>query len=613
MAEVPADPAAPRRSRVRWLLEHLVLAAVFAAGTALSWQRWTDPLVDFGRQLYVPWRLLEGDVLYRDVAHVFGPLAAYLNAVVMAVAGVSLRSLAYAGLVTAFACACLLRALFARLGGSAAGMLAAVLFLLLFAFPQYVFQANFNFVTPYSTDLTYGIVLALLCLHALPGTRAEAGRGPLRALVAGACLGLVALGKPEVLLALLCALGVSVALRSREAGLGRALPWLPFLGAAAAVPLLAAVLFASALLPADALRAAFGGILPALQTDIAATPYYAWVAGTDAPALNLSRMFFHAYPYALALLAGAWLDRRTALRAPVFAGAALALLVVLPLLAVRALDTVWVVQQAVRPLPLLVAVALAALGLRCLRATDARERRLLDGWIVTGVFALALLAKIALAARFFHYGFALAMPAAVWLAALLARPPPALLPAGRPMRWTRLLPGALCAAVAAAHLQVSLAHYAKRTLVIGEGADAMTVFAPPIDARGPDVQAFLGWARANLPPGARLLVLPDGAMLDFQLRREAGVPFYTLTQPELQAYGEARVLAAYRAAPPEFVALLEQSNRLFGRLGEPGFGPRIVQWIEQDYVPCAEFGLEGGDGAGIRLLGRAGHACPAAR
>ena len=54
---------------------------VFALAAALSWRRWADVLVDFGLQLYLPWRISEGDVLYRDVLYLAGgPLSQYFNA-----------------------------------------------------------------------------------------------------------------------------------------------------------------------------------------------------------------------------------------------------------------------------------------------------------------------------------------------------------------------------------------------------------------------------------------------------------------------------------------------------------------------------------------------------
>ena len=37
----------------------------------------------FGRELYVPWQLTQGKVLYRDIESIFGPLSPYLNALWM--------------------------------------------------------------------------------------------------------------------------------------------------------------------------------------------------------------------------------------------------------------------------------------------------------------------------------------------------------------------------------------------------------------------------------------------------------------------------------------------------------------------------------------------------
>ncbi len=62
------------------------------------WGTWIDVLVDFGVQLYVPWRLVAGEVLYRDIAHYTGPLSIYYNALAFRVGGVSLLTLVIANL-----------------------------------------------------------------------------------------------------------------------------------------------------------------------------------------------------------------------------------------------------------------------------------------------------------------------------------------------------------------------------------------------------------------------------------------------------------------------------------------------------------------------------------
>ena len=68
-------------------------AALFLGLTWWSWRKWPDPLIDFGRELYVPWQITEGRVLYRDIESLFGPLSPYVNALWFRLFGVSLTTL----------------------------------------------------------------------------------------------------------------------------------------------------------------------------------------------------------------------------------------------------------------------------------------------------------------------------------------------------------------------------------------------------------------------------------------------------------------------------------------------------------------------------------------
>src|SRR5580704_15327759 len=70
---------------------------------ATSWRKWPDALLDFGHNLYVPWRLAHGDLLYRDADDIFGPLPQYLNAALFRVFGTSMMVLVTANLIVFFA------------------------------------------------------------------------------------------------------------------------------------------------------------------------------------------------------------------------------------------------------------------------------------------------------------------------------------------------------------------------------------------------------------------------------------------------------------------------------------------------------------------------------
>src|SRR5271168_1422209 len=74
------------------------LAAVFCGMARWSWRKWPDVMVDFGDQLYAPWQICRGKVLYRDIAYIIGPLSQYFNALLFKVFGVSLSTLVFSNL-----------------------------------------------------------------------------------------------------------------------------------------------------------------------------------------------------------------------------------------------------------------------------------------------------------------------------------------------------------------------------------------------------------------------------------------------------------------------------------------------------------------------------------
>jgi len=56
-------------------------------------------LIDVGREAYIPWQMLKGELLYRDIFNVYGPLGYQINALLYLVFGVHLNTLYCAGFV----------------------------------------------------------------------------------------------------------------------------------------------------------------------------------------------------------------------------------------------------------------------------------------------------------------------------------------------------------------------------------------------------------------------------------------------------------------------------------------------------------------------------------
>jgi hypothetical protein len=102
-----------------------------------SWLKWPDPLIDFGRELYVPWRLAHGAVVYRDVEGYYGPLSQDPNAGLFAVFGAGLMILVTANMAVFVGIVAALYALFRRAWGVCAALVSCAIFISVFGFAQY--------------------------------------------------------------------------------------------------------------------------------------------------------------------------------------------------------------------------------------------------------------------------------------------------------------------------------------------------------------------------------------------------------------------------------------------------------------------------------------------
>src|SRR5580692_395857 len=95
--------------RLRQCLGLGIVAIAFVAAAALSWRKWPDILIDFGLQLYLPWKISTGSVLYRDMMYLTaGPLSQHYHALIFKCFGVSFSVLIFANLMLLAGLLCLL-------------------------------------------------------------------------------------------------------------------------------------------------------------------------------------------------------------------------------------------------------------------------------------------------------------------------------------------------------------------------------------------------------------------------------------------------------------------------------------------------------------------------
>lgn len=584
------------------------LAAAFALLAWWSWGKWTDAQIDFGNELYIPWQLSTGKALYRDIAHRNGPLSQYLNTLWFLLFGVSIRTLVYCNLaILAVICALAHRLLGACCGRLGAAV--AVLVLLgVFGFSQYLGIANYNYVTPYQHCQTHGLVLSFAMIAALVE---HLRRRTLRWCgLAGVCLGLVFLTKAELVVPAAAAGTLGLALACAVAPAARRSRVALCLAGGALLPVAVGFALLWMQMPAGvALRGVLGN-WSYLGIDLLADPFYARRAGLDDVPGNLRRALWMAGGITGTAVLAVALDgllprcrRRTAWGA----AAGIALFAAL----VRWSELVpW--PELARALPLTSLTASVVLAILCFRSRRDRaallRRAPLALW---AVFSLLLLGKIILHVRFDHYGFALAMPAALLLVAGLVHAAPEWVRRRRGGgELTRAIGLACVAAGLVFFLRSSDAIYAKKDLAVGRGRDAIWVEGPATSPRGRAIAGAMESLETLMPARATLLVLPEGIGLNYWLRRRNPSRFNLFLPTEMAAFGgEAVMLADLRAHAPDFVVLMHREYGEFG-VGPFGTGPRsgrrIAAWVDANYRRLARIGAQpfGSRRFGIAILRR---------
>jgi hypothetical protein len=567
---------------VRGASAGLVVATALAM-LKLTWFTWPDPIVDFGRELYVPWRLTEGQALYSDIAYHNGPLSPHLNALWFSVVGVSLRSLVWLNLAIVAGVTWLLYRFLRDLAGVLAAALGGCAFVVLFAFGQFTGIGNYNWLCPYSHEMTHGIALSLLSVHFL---RSHVRTGALwRAAACGLALGGAFLTKAEVALAGAAAIGCGMALvlPSRSEHDPRRFATLCALVSGALLPAAVSVsLLATSMPLLDALRSTIGTWAYVFDQNTIGERFFLGVSGLDDVGGNTWRMLVAAACWiALFVPAGvaAFVVRKARERhRAVTLSVGLAYAV-----------GYWALWRSIPwndwllPLPLFVGALLVVELIHGVRHRHEREHSdLRAARLALLVFALTMLVKMLLNVRVGHYGFGLAMAGTLVLIAAMTSHVPRMI-----TRYGGHGP-TFAVAVAVSWVVMLLVHVAmidwsvdQKRFAVGSGDDAFLA-----DERGAILQQAIRWIDAHAAPDATMTTFVDCEMLNYLTRRRNPLRYGNFNPQQVLLFGEENMKAALEASPPDYIALVHKDTAEFGpRFFGPDYGGELASWIRRSYEP----------------------------
>lgn len=565
-----------------------------------SWRRWPDPMVDFGRELYLPWRLSEGAVLYRDLDQLFGPLSQYFNSLVFRIGGASLDTLVAVNIALYAAIMGLLYQLLRSGWGRLAALAGTACFISVFSFSHLVGIGNYNYVTPYAHEATHGILQLLSLTAALLAALRRPTRG--RLFGAGVLAGLSVLIKPEYMLASAAVTGGAVMLWGRRTRDGTqecssGFAGLLFLAGGALPMTVACLLFSTArgVSWTQALQYANHAWLEVFShADLVRAPAQKHLLGLDHPWPNLWNVLLHGAA-GVGGAAGAALLCRMTSRGRAWAAAGPVVLVAA--VSGFALTYDWLNIGLALPGLLLMAACLEARGL--VRHPGLQEPVGTASRLLLVLAATFMLFRMMLSPRIYQYGFTqAALAGAVVVAVLVASVPRAFRLAAAPRRGFQVVVIALLAACAVRVARVSRSHSEANTFPVAGGSpDHFLASAPEADPSGLVLEA----ARRFLAQDATahsLLVLPEGVMLNYLTRIPGSIAYYNPFVPAMMGNGRwGQALAQLRASPPDRIALFgtdlsEFDGKRFGDSKESG--SEFLDFVQENYQPAPVFHY-GGD------------------
>ncbi len=552
----------------------------------LSWLAWPDLIVDYGREVYVPWQLSGSSVLYRDIAYFYGPLSVYWNSILFSVFGVSIFVMEMFNLVVVAALTFMIYRLFDREGDNLSSVVVSAAFLILFAFAKYFPMGSYNYVAPYSHELVHGTFLSFVAIYML--RLHLKGDRLVWVFASGFCAGLVALTKLEVTLAVVAALvsGLVLVVLVKRAHAKRAMKMAGLFAVGLALPVVAFIAYLSFYMDAgQAAAGVFSSWIIVATTDVSGTSFYKSIMGTDNIATNIRVILVSTawYIFLLLPLAANRLLRAHRLRRY---GALASFIVTAGLLVYFFNSIPW--PLLFRPLPFFAVAGIALFAIRPLRRGAGAQRDV--PLFALSVFALFMLLKIILTSRIDGYGFVLGMPATLLAIYMLLTVAPAALA----KRWGysavfrfSVLAGVVV--LTAWHLQHTVSYYSPMTYAVASGGDKIMTYENTGAGKGVNILVEQIGKMTGQDDG--LVVLPEGALINYLARRRNPTGFVTFLPTDPLIFGEGAMVAKLESSSPAYVIFISRDTSEYGYhyLGQD-YGFDIFNFVMERYEPVLKIG-----------------------
>jgi hypothetical protein len=557
----------------------------------MSWRRWPDVLVDFGWELYAPWQISKGMVLYKGIkSAAMGSLSLHINAALFKIFGVGLTTIAYFNILIISILTLLVYRIFLKTTDRLSATVTCAVFLGIFAFSQYVGTGNYNFVCPYSQQLIHGIFLSFLAVYIFDIYQKNMSGSLL--FLEGIVMGLIFLARIEVFIAAFTAItaGMSFLIFIRKPVMQNIFKMLGIFWAGSLLPVLGFTIYLAKYMPFwDAFDSITIWYRELFSSPVVSNVFYRRIMGTDSPLPNVLMTVSTGLKYLAALLiiaaAGKILSMIRDKRLK--AAAAFAFLAIIYILALPFINKIfW--AQIFRGIPVVIIALGTYFCLSVLRFKNntAKVRPNLT-LLVMAVFSFMILIKMMLNVHVYHYGFALAMPGTLLSAACLVRYTPMFLRnKSFEAFFVRSLTVMIVGVIIIGHIAFCKKIYDLKRYAVGAGPDTILTYTTNISPIGACVNAAVERIQKLVKEDETLLVLPEGIILNYLSRRANPFCYISFMPFQQEVIGEDKALSSMITCSPDYIAITDRDTSEFGYKGfGVDYGVNVFAWIKENYKP----------------------------
>jgi hypothetical protein len=572
-----------------------ILSAIGFFMLFVSWRRWSLIILDFGRELYIPWKLSMGGVLYRDIyVDHYGPFSPYLNAFLFKMFGVNIMTLAFFNMGVVIVITYCIYRFFRHTANSVTAVMTAATFLSIFAFKF----PNYNYITPYAYALTHGIALSFFSILAFHQYIKK--QNTFWVVVIGLFIGTIFLTKLEVFFASIAAIGTGfiVLMCVEQFPLRKIIKVSVLLFFSLLLPTVLFMVYFSFFIPfQEALFSILAQYRQLFETEVTSNAFYLAATGRDASSFYLGKILlvtgWYVFLFFLAWSVARLVERISStyhrMIIMIVAGASVLFL----MLFTNDVPGNWLDIRIPFAFQVVVAVMGVFYGITIWKSRKDKGKALNAlPMFVFIIFAFIMVLKVILRVTINVYGFALTMPATlVVVAGLVYHVPRLVAKSAQSTTFIRALSSILVAMFLVMEIGVISDTYLIRNYPIATDKEKIITFDAAVNIEGPVINETLKKINETIKPNENFLVIPEGILLNYLTRRDSLSPYTSFLLGDLVMHREEKIVERLSRRLPDYVILIDRS------VGEWGFkkfgvdtGAKISEWVIKNYVPICTIG-----------------------